>query len=74
MCFSDVLVSCDTIMNNTRGARGLRVVRGAHTGAGARAGTGVILSSDRAENSDWPAQGGGCQLSGSVPSVVSESQ
>ena len=31
VCFSDVLVSCDTIMNNTRGTWGLRVARGAHT-------------------------------------------
>ena len=44
-----------------------------HRGRG-QSWTGVILSSDGAENSDWPAQGGGCQLSGSVPSVVSESQ
>lgn len=71
VCFSDVLVSCDTIMNITGwgGAPGAGAWSEAAS-AGARAGPGVILSSDGAENSDWPGAPG-CQLSGSVPSVVS---
>ena len=65
VCFSDVLVSCDTIMNITRGrAPGSCAWSEAHIHRGQSWDRGNFVVGRSGENREWPGSGGGCQLSG----------